>query len=113
MNRKQIEQAPVGPELDALVAEAKGETYIINGVTCFRHVPCYWSTSIAAAWELVEEMRIWPLTRRRMFWRYLSEVVSIRIGIAGGSGLAYPAVFDYVEPEDFARAWLLAQPGVE
>lgn len=70
MNRDEILNTPVGPELDRLVARIKwGEpvqvdgwgqvwyrmpkTALPQGMTQAR----YWSTNIGAAWELVEEMR--------------------------------------------------------
>jgi len=43
-----------GPELDALVAEARGEKYVTKGDGKTYAIP--YSTKIEFAWELVEEM---------------------------------------------------------
>ena len=97
MNRQQIETTPVGPELDALVAEAEGIEFNPD-YQCF-------STSIDAAWELVEELREkYPMTLT--YLRYFED-----------EGFKWEAVFRRTHvfgigdtaPEAISRAYLLAR----
>ena len=127
MNRQQIETTPAGPELDALVAEAKGwEEYHTdewvefagavhksaagfwrkkNGEIVAHKYEHPWSTEIAAAWELVEERH---QKRDYLTLTYLMDVgpspyylAEFRMSKKWGKGIT--------APEAITRAYLLAK----
>ena len=128
-----MSELAVGPELDAAVAEARGQKpchlweplgYGLGapGGPYYSHIeplcgncypaaggPCHYSTSISAAWELVEKLdeRWWPEVGRVDDGSWYCEIVdrnAIPLDVSG----AIREVCD-TAPEAICRAFLAAK----
>jgi len=119
MNRDEILNTPVGPELDRLVAEAKGWKHLrliaSKDYAWFieespghylQEVMRPWSTDIAAAWELVEEMRNYEqyinLDNSPCYFGECEAVLWVNEN-------EYIDAYGQTVPEAIARAYLLAK----
>jgi hypothetical protein len=106
MTRVPVDQAPAGPALDAVVAEMQYTDVVIDLDHCrmvssegICEIPRY-STDIAVAWELVEDVR-------KSGWADFIDELE-----AGADSIDPFEVFHYLSPLTITRAYLKAK-GIE
>lgn len=99
-----VRHAPDPRGMGVFTVERQWDVVYVAAADGPRALPEY-TTSIAAAWEVREQVRGWFFSKRQAFLRNLEAGVRLRTGIP----VAWPDLWLYVEPEDAALAALRAK----